>query len=210
MVIVNRTNIFPAPDKAGEARSILEKFIRSNPNNIRIGLLQDVIGETPAFQMVTVFDSLEDYEKNRDSNNANDEFIQARNQISALVREPFVVRLASSIVEPLGQIGPEQRYARQVIFQPTGGAQDEVRGIVEELAKSQQADGRPLFRATESLLGHAGPAFSVVDNYETLAELENLMRQRSAVRAELRSNLAGKLRAPTLIRLREVIVPFSN
>ena len=85
MVIVSRTNIIPIPDKAAEVRSIMEDFVRSNPNNIRIGLLQDVIGETPALQMVAVFGSLEDYEKNRDTNNANDDFIQARNKVSALV-----------------------------------------------------------------------------------------------------------------------------
>ena len=80
---------------------------------------------------------------------------------------------------------------------------------VEEFAKGQQAEGRPLFRATQAILGHGGPAFSMMDSYETLAELDNRMKQRAPRAAELRAKLSGNLRTPTMHRLREVIVPFN-
>ena len=210
MVIVSRTNISPVPDKAGEVRSVLEDYVRSNPNNIRWGLFQDIIGEVPAFQVVSIFDTLEEYEKNRDANYASEEYVHALANLNSRVRQPNISRLGISIVDPIGQIGPEQRYTQQVIIQPNTGEQDNVRGIVENFAKGQQANGRPLFRVTQALLGHTGQAISALDSYETLAELENVMRQRAAAAAEFWSALAGKLRAASMSRLREVIVPIGN
>ena len=210
MVIVARTNISPVPDKAGEVQSVLEDYVRANPNNIRWGLFQEILGEVPAFQVVSIFDTLEDYEKNRDTSRASEDFLHALAKVNSMVRQPNIIRVGSSIVDPVGQIGPEQRYTQQVILQPNTGEQDNVRSIVETFAKGQQANGRPLFRATQALLGHTGQAISALDSYETLAELENVMRQRAAAAAEFWSALAGKLRAASMSRLREVIVPIGN
>ena len=210
MVIVARANVSPVPDKAGEVRSVLEERVRANPNNIRIGLLQDVIGEVPAFQVVSIFDTLEDYEKNRDANLASEDYVHAVANLNSMVRQPNVTRIGRSIVDPIGQIGPEQRYTQQVIFQPNTGELGNVRGLMEAFAKDQQANGRPLFRVTQALLGHTGTAISALDSYETLAELENTMIQNAAKAAEVGSKLAGKLNAAVMYRLREVIVPIGN
>ena len=67
-----------------------------------------------------------------------------------------------------------------------------------------------LLEPTQAILAHDGPAFSVMDSYETLAELEDVTRQREGKVAELRSSLGSNLRAPTMNRLREVIVPLSR
>ena len=50
----------------------------------------------------------------------------------------------------------------------------------------------------------------MLDSYETLAEVENVLRLRQGKVDELRSKLGPNLSAPTLSRIREVIVPMSG
>ena len=75
MVIISRIAVFPVPDKAAEVQSVLEGYISSNPNKIRNSLWRVVLGELPAFSAISLFDSLEDYEKNRDANIANPDYL---------------------------------------------------------------------------------------------------------------------------------------
>ena len=186
MVIISRAVISPVPDKAAEVQSVLETHIRSNPNNIRVSLWRAILGELPTFNAVSIFDSLEDYEKNRDTSLAPSEYVQALAKVNSMVRQPMISRLATSIVDPVGDRNAGGRYVRQAIIRPTNQGQESVRSIVVDFAKGAQNDGRPLARATQAILAHDGPAFSLMDSYETLAELENNMRNREGKVAELR------------------------
>ena len=210
MVIISRVTVFPVPDKAGEVQSIVEDFFRSNPNNIRVSLWRTILGELPTYTVVSLFDSLEDYEKNRDANFANSDYVEALAKVNSMVRQPMISRLATSIVDPVGDRNAGGRYGRQALIRPTNQGKESVRSIVVDFAKGAQNDGRPLARATQAILAHDGPAFSLMDSYETLAELENNMRNREGKVAELRASLGSNLRAPTMNRLREVILPFDR
>ncbi len=210
MVIISRVAVFPVPDKAAEVQSVLEGYIRSNPNKIRNSLWRVVFGELPAFSAISIFDSVEDYEKNRDANIANPDYVQAVAKFNPMLRQPTITRLATSIVDPVGDMNAGGRYTQQVILLPTNQGQETVRNIVVDFAKGQQAEGRPLFRATQAIFAHDGPAFSLMDSYETLAELDNVRRHRTDKAAELWSSLGSNLRAPTMNRLREVILPFDR
>ena len=210
MVIISRVAVFPVPDKAAEVQSVLEGYIRSNPNKIRNSLWRVVLGELPAFSAISLFDSLEDYEKNRDANIANPDYVQAVAKFNPMLRQPTITRLATSIVDPVGDMNAGGRYTQQVILLPTNQGQETVRNIVVDFATGQQAEGRPLFRATQAIFAHDGPAFSLMDSYETLAELDNVRRHRTDKAAELWSSLGSNLRAPTMNRLREVILPFDR
>ena len=210
MVIISRVAVFPVPDKAAEVQSVLEGYIRSNPNKIRNSLWRVVFGELPAFSAISLFDSVEDYEKNRDANIANPDYVQAVAKFNPMLRQPTITRLATSIVDPVGDMNAGGRYTQQVILLPTNQGQESVRNIVVDFAKGQQAEGRPLFRATQAIFAHDGPAFSLMDSYETLAELDNVRRHRTDKAAELWSSLGSNLRAPTMNRLREVILPFDR
>ena len=210
MVIISRTVVFPVPDKAAEVQSVLEGYISSNPNKIRNSLWRVVFGELPAFSAISIFDSVEDYEKNRDANIANPDYVQAVAKFNPMLRQPTITRLATSIVDPVGDMNAGGRYTQQVILLPTNQGQETVRNIVVDFAKGQQAEGRPLFRATQAIFAHDGPAFSLMDSYETLAELDNVRRHRTDKAAELWSSLGSNLRAPTMNRLREVILPFDR
>ncbi len=209
MVIISRAVVFPVPDKAAEAQSVMEGHVRSNPNNIRYSLWRGVLGELPTFNVVSLFDSLEEYEKNRDANNANPDYVQALAKVNSMVRQPIIIRLATSIVDPVAEINAAQRYTQQAIIRPTTQGQAAVRDIIVGFAKGMQAE-RPLFRANQALFPHEGPAISMMDSYETLAELENVQRQREGKVDELRSKLGPNLSAPTMSRIREVIVSFSS
>ena len=209
MVIISSTAVSPAPDKAAEVQSVMEDFISRNPNNIRNSLWRVILGELPAFTAISIFDSLEEYEKNRDANSANPDYAQAIAKINSMVRQPNMSRLATSLVDPVGDMNAGNRYTQQAIIRPTTQGEEAVRSIVVDFAKGMQAE-RPLFRATQAIFGYDGPAISMMDSYETLAELDNVMRQRADKVDELRSKLGPNLSAPTMNRIREVIVPFSR
>lgn len=209
MVIISRTAVFPTPDKAAEVQSIVEDFVRSNPNNIRVSLWRAILGELPTLSAVSLFDSLEEYEKNRDANLANPDYVQGIAKINSMVRQPNTTRLATSLVDPVGEITADHRYAQQAIIRPTTQGQAAVRDIVVDFAKGMQAE-RPLFRAIQAIFPHDGPGISMLDSYETLAELENFMRQRAGKIDELRSQLGPHLSGPTFSRIGEVIVPMSG
>ena len=209
MVIISRTAVFPTPDKAAEVQSVVEDFVRGNPNNIRISLWRAILGELPTLSVVSLFDSLEEFEKNRDANFENPDYVQSVAKINSMVRQPNTTRLATSLVDPVGEITANHRYAQQAIFRPTTQGQAAVRDIVVDFAKGMQAE-RPLFRATQAIFPHDGPGISMLDSYETLAELENFMRQRAGKIDELRSKIGPNLSAPTMSRVREIIVPMSG
>ena len=209
MVIISRIAVFPVLDKAAEVQSVLEGYISSNPNNIRNSLWRVVFGELPAFSAISLFDSLEDYEKNRDANIANPDYVQAVAKFNPMLRQPTITRLATSIVDPVGDMNAGQRYTQQAIIRPTTQGQAAVRSIVVDFAKGMQAE-RPLFRASQGIFPHDGPVISMMDSYETLAELENVMRHRQGKIDELRSKLGPHLSTPTMSRIREVIVPMSG
>ena len=97
MVIISRAAAFPAPDKAVEVQSVMEDWVRSNPNNIRYSLWRVILGELPTLRVVSRFDSLEDYEKNRDANLANPDYVQALAKVNSMVRQPITIRLATSL-----------------------------------------------------------------------------------------------------------------
>lgn len=210
MVIISRIAVYPVPDKAAEVQSVLEGYIRSNPNKIRNSLWRVVFGELPAFSAISLFDSLEDYEKNRDANIANPDYVQAVAKFNPMLRQPTITRLATSIVDPVGDMNAGQRYTQQAIIRPTTQGQAAVRSIVVDFAKEMQAEGRPRFRVSQALFPHDGPAISMMDGYETLAELENVMRQRQGKVDEFRSKIGSNLSAPTMSRIREVILPFNR
>ena len=209
MVIISRIAVFPVPDKAAEVQNVLEGYISSNPNNIKNSLWRVVFGEIPAFSAISLFDSLEDYEKNRDANIANPDYVQAVAKFNPMLRQPMITRLATSIVDPVGDMNADKRYTQQAIIRPTTHGQAAVRSVIVDFAKEMQAE-RPLFRATQALFPHDGPAISMMDSYETLAELENVMRQRQGKVDELRSKIGSNLSAPTMSRIREVILPFNR
>ena len=50
----------------------------------------------------------------------------------------------------------------------------------------------------------------MTDGYDSLAELENVPRERMSRVDGLRSKLAGKLGGPTIQRIRETIIPYSQ
>ncbi|MCH7626077.1 MAG: hypothetical protein IIC83_09155 [Chloroflexi bacterium] len=209
MVIISRTAVFPTPDKAAEVQSVVEDFVRSNPNNIRISLWRAILGELPTLSVVSLFDGLEEFEKNRDANFENPDYVQSVAKINSMVRQPNTTRLATSLVDPVGEITADHRYTQQAVIRPTTQGQAAVRDIVVDFAKGMQAE-RPLFRATQAIFPHDGPGISMLDSYETLAELENFMRQRAGKIDELRSKIGPNLSAPTMSRVREVIVPMSG
>ena len=132
MVIISRIAVFPVPDKAAEVQSVLEGYISSNPNNIRNSLWRVVFGELPAFSAISLFDSLEDYEKNRDANIANPDYVQAVAKFNPMLRQPTITRLATSIVDPVGDMNAGQRYTQQAIIRPTTQGQAAVRSIVAD------------------------------------------------------------------------------
>ena len=119
MVIISRTAVFPTPDKAAEVQSVVEGFVRSNPNNIRISLWRAILGELPTLSVVSLFDGLEEFEKNRDANFENPDYVQSVAKINSMVRQPNTTRLATSLVDPAGEITADQRSAQQALCWPT-------------------------------------------------------------------------------------------
>lgn len=211
MVIIQRLSIFPEPAKAGEARSLAEEIVRSSSfTNVRISLSQIIFGEIPTLSASIVHDSLEDVEKLRDTLLSDQSYLDGAAKLNTMVRQPTIIRILAGVVEPVGGVTPNARYSQLAVFPPNNESQDEVRGILEEFSKDQQADGRPLFRMAQILFSHNGPTFILLDSYETLTELENLTQQRAPKVNELRASLSGKLRAPVSQRIQEVIVPFSQ
>ena len=82
--------------------------------------------------------------------------------------------------------------------------------LPEAFAKAQQANGRKHFRMAELLFGHDGAAFTFGDSFETMAELENVNRDRQASIKVNRAEIGERLRTAPFHRLMEVIVPANG
>ena len=200
MPIVRMISIFPQLNKVGEMRSLLEERAKSNQG---LSLAQNILGETGIFVTTKVFDSLEDFDKDRtDVSN-----FAGRAKIGELSRQPATIRLLSPIVMPTEPRNSNLRFTQQAVVFPTSQGQDAVQDAVEEFAKGQQANGRPFFRMAQVLFSHDGPAFTMGDSYETLAELENVNRQRAEAVTELRAKVGPNVTRPAVQRIREILVP---
>ncbi len=200
MTIVRMISIYPQLDKTAEVRSILEEYAKATPG---FSLSQNILGEVGIFVSTRVFDNLDDFDKDRtDPSN-----FERRAKIGALSRQAATIRLLSPIVMPAESENSNNRFAQQAFVFPTTQGIEAVQDAVEEFAKGQQANGRPGFRMAQVLFAHEAPAFTMGDRYETLAELENVNRQRIDAVAELRAKVGPNVTQPAIQRIREILVP---
>lgn len=207
MSIVRIVSVFPKIDGVGPMRSLITERIRSTPGT---SLSMGVVGEMTTFEHTTVFDSLEAYEKVRDSESADPAIMEHRNKIGDLSRLPVTIRLLNTIVNPTEPMGSNLRYALRTVFQPNPAGHDVVKDSLEAFAKAQQAEGRKYFRMAELIFGHDGAALTLGDSFETMAELENVTRNRQAGIKVNRAEIGAHLRTAPLHRLMEIIVPANN
>ena len=124
--------------------------------------------------------------------------------------QPITVRFLSPIVPPAQSTDSGASHTQQVILFPTPLGQDALRGILEELAKEQQAQVRPRFRLTQTIFGYEGLAFIMRDIYESVSELEAVSQQRAESASTLRAITVAHLERPSIQRIREIIVPADN
>ena len=210
MASVRQVKLFPAMDKAAEVRALLEEQVKSNPQNERQLLAQNIVGELPAFVITSIFDDIAALEKNRDAIWANRAFLDFQSKLTPLLRQPTEVTISETIVDPTAGPGAGPRYAHQALVYPKNGAEPEVRSVLEGFAKGQQADGRPYFRMGRRLFSAIGPVFSMGDSYESLSEFDKVNQARVAKVPDFFKQLGPITRAPMAQELREVLVPFSR
>ena len=203
--------IFAALDRAPEVRSLLEDAVKNSPANDLTSLSQTVLGELGTYVLTSLYENLAAYEEARDQRRADSNYRAGVAKLGTMIRQPFLVALNEVVVRTAAPAGARfgARYAREVEFYPAVGHGPDVAGHLEEYAKAQQADGRPLSRMARRLYGVSGGVFTLGDSYKTLTEAEEVGAQSSERQRALIANLAGKLRAPASHELREVIVPFS-
>ncbi len=206
MTIIRIISIFPGLENAVAMRSLLSDRVSSTP---RTSLSINVLGEMPTFVETSVFDSLEAYEKDRDTSAANPAVIEGRTKIGTMSRQAVVVRLLESIIDPLEVMGSNIRYNQRAVFFPTTGGQDTLQAALEDITRAQQAAGRVHFRMSQALFSHNGSALILGDSYETMAELGNVTNSRAAAVLDLRAKIADSTRQPSIQRILEVIVPFN-
>ena len=207
---VQNVRIFAALDKAAEVRSLLEEAVRNSPTDVLNSLSVSILGELGIFVVTTLHEDLAAYEKVRDRNQADSSFRASVAKLSTTIRQPFVVTLRDIVVGAATPAGtrPTPRYTNHSKFYPASGHVGEMAGYLEDFAKAQQADGRPLYRMTRRLpYGASGPDFTIGDSYQTVAEAEDSRKGKKGI-PELFANLAGKMRALVSDELREIIVPF--
>ena len=210
MVTVRQVKLFPAMARAPEARALLEEQVKSNSQNERQLLAQNIVGELPAFVITSIFNDIAALEKNRDAIWANRAFLDFQSKLTPLLRQPTEVTIAETIVATTAGPGAGPRYAHQVLIYPKNGAEQEVRSVLEGFAKGQQADGRSYVRLARRLFSAIGPVFSIGDSYESLGEADNVTKARADKVRDFSNQLAPITRAPMTQELREVLVPFSR
>ena len=210
MVSVRQVKIFPIPDRALEARALLEEQVKRNSQNERTRLGQNIVGELPAFVITSIFDDIEALEKNRDALWANQVFLDFQSKLNSLLRQPTEVTISETIVATTAGPGATPRYGHQALIFPKTGAEQEVRSVLEGFARGQQADGRPYFRMARRLFSAIGPVFSMGDSYGSLGEFDKVNKARVDKIGDFFNQLGPITRAPMTQELREVLVPFRS
>ncbi len=209
-MLVQQVSISPIVGNVAEVRTLLEVNVRSNPAGLTGALTRPVFGDLFTFGISALFENMEALEKARDTADSNPQVQEYRAKIESLIRQPIELAV-SKIVVP-GASDSSGRYRQVTQFFPVAGKHGEVQSILEELAKSQQAAGRPNFSCVVRLFSSSGPIISVRDTYETLAEQENVTRQftSSAGYTEIISKLPSLVRRPFSSGLRELIMPYGG
>lgn len=200
VAIVRMVSIFPQLDKEAEARAILERSTRGTEGR---SLSQDILGEIPVLVTSTLFDTLEDFDKDRTDPSKQ----EGRAKLTAMSRRPVTIRLLNPIVMPLQPLDSTLRYYQQVVTFPSAEGVDDIKKVAEEFAKDQQMNGRSNFRVAQVLFPHDAPAIVLADSYETLAELENVNRQRAEAASAFRSKVGPSVTRSSITRIREILVP---
>ena len=209
-MLVQNVTISPVVRNVAEVRSLLEVNMRNNPSGLTGALTRPVFGDLFSFGISALFENMEALEKARDTAESNPKVQEYRAKIESLIRQPIELAI-SEIVVP-GASDSSGRYRQLTQFFPVAGKHGEVQSILEELAKSRQAAGRPNFSCVVRLFSSSGPIISVRDTYETLAEQENVARQftSSAAYTEIISKLPSLVRRPFSSGLRELIMPYGG
>lgn len=206
-MLVRQTFFHAAVDKYAELRSLLEDNVRNNSSGLTGGLTRPVFGSLFTFGVSSLFENLEALEKDRDTAEANPQIQEFRAKIGTLIREPVEVTVGEIIVPPAS--GANERYRELIEIFPALGNGNQVQETLVEFAKSQQAAGRPNFSCGRRLFSN-GRIFTLRDTYETLAEQENVSRERSAAFGGLMNQLTPLISRPASIELRELVVSYGG
>ena len=98
------------------------------------------------------------------------------------------------------------RFFHRVTLRPSPGSEAELSGLLVQFANQRIAEGHTSTRLTRQILPAGGPAYIVVNQYESLAEFDNdLVKQRLASIVEVLSNLGGLLQSPHEQAMYEII-----
>ena len=207
---VRHTRIRPSLDNAAEVRSLVEERVRSNPTEARVLLAQNVLGELPTLTVTALYEDMAALEKDRDANAADPDFQSLQAKLGSMIRQPYESSVFEVIIRGDPGAQPTARYTIRAEFFPAPGKQAEVEALLEEFAKGQQADGRSSFRMARQVFSPSGSVIALGDGYETLAEYQNVARQRRDRSRELIAKVEAISRAPMSHELRETIVPFTS
>ena len=202
-----RIVIRPAPGKAAEVRALLGDSVRSNQPRLRITLTERVLGLGESFIVGTFHDSLEAYEKERDSRRADSAFQALASQISTLVSQPRDAQLYASISSPSNG-GGTTRFTHLVRFKAARDKEAEVQAALEEFVEERKAEGSLRPTILRRLISMDGPTFVIVNRYQKLTEYENIALQRPPSIQKVIAKTNDIIIEPTAHALFEVIVPF--
>ena len=208
-MLVRQIQLKPAPGNGRQVRQILEDNVRANPLGLAGSLSQDILGDIPTFILSSLFENMEAMEKHNEAAESNAEIMKGRADIEALLSGPVKISLNEVLVRSESSTG-SGRFIHRVRFFPALGKREEVTALVEKFAGGQHDEGRVNVAVSRQLFSPTGAVISVRDTYETLAEYENVARQRRDAATTVISQAEAISRKPPSAELKQIILRYGG
>jgi len=206
-----RHRVYATLGKEAEVRDFMTTWVRHAQEAGESAALAQRIFSSEGSVLVVArrYENLVALDERRRANQADADWQARVSRLSAMIREPVRQTLEESLVPPIASTALIGIVLR-AFFQPAGGKIGQVRSILEEHVRSEQAAGRGQIGLFQQVFSETGPTFTITATHADLAEFARLRQERAAAIQALTAAVGDMSRAPVAVRLLEVVVPFPS
>ena len=187
-----RHRFYATPGKEAELRAFLAEWVKmAQGQGERAGLAQRIFSsEGPVLVVPRWYDDMTALDARRRANQADAEWQARATRLSTMVREPARQTIEEILVPPAASTAPIGIVLR-AFFQPALGKIGDVRSILDEHVRSEQAAGRGQIILAQGVFSETGPLLTITATHANLAELARLREERASSVQAVMAGVAG-------------------
>jgi hypothetical protein len=206
-----RVRIYPSLDKVADVRTFMTQWIKAaQGQGEQVALTQRIYtSEGPMLMVPRRYDDMAALDARRLENLADSAWQERLAKLGTMISQPVRQAIEDTVVPPVASDTPVG-IVRRAFFHPVMDKVGQFRSTLAEAVQKRQAAGQGQIALMQQIFSDAGPTLIITTTHANLTELDRDRRERASDVDAILASVAGMSRAPVVVRLLEVLVPFPS